>query len=103
GEYRRALGPARDHKTLAEDKIFEPALLRHHAMLGGIEVGHGWFLRIWDGWRDTGIAAIELRQLVQFDCRDPAPFYFAWGCFRDFGSGPCGVGRCSGHPGRLRL
>jgi hypothetical protein len=23
--------------------------------------------------------------------RAEAPFYFAWGCFRDFVSGPCGV------------
>ena len=44
-EYRRRHGAARDHKALAEHKILEPALLRHHAMLCGIELGHGWFLR----------------------------------------------------------
>ena len=43
-----------------------------------------------DGWRDTDSSAVRLRQLVQFDwfssfSRDP--FYFAWGCFRDFVSG----------------
>jgi hypothetical protein len=42
GEYRRGLGPARDHEALAKREIFEPALCGHHAMLGGIEVGHGW-------------------------------------------------------------
>src|SRR4051794_33501895 len=41
GEYRRGLGPARDHEALAEHEIFEPALFADHAMLGGIEVGHG--------------------------------------------------------------
>jgi hypothetical protein len=34
------LGPARDHEAFAEHEILEPALLRHHAMRGGIEVGH---------------------------------------------------------------
>ena len=28
-------------KSLAEHEIFEPALFRHHTMLGGVEVGHG--------------------------------------------------------------
>src|SRR5215210_5365679 len=45
-EHRRGLGPARDHEALAEHEILEPALLAHHAMLGGVEVGHvgscGW-------------------------------------------------------------
>jgi hypothetical protein len=39
-EHCRGLGPAWDHKAFAEHEIFEPALLRHHAMRGGIEVGH---------------------------------------------------------------
>src|SRR5947208_6964141 len=43
GEYCRGLGPARNHKALAEHKILEPALLGHHAMLCGIELGHGGF------------------------------------------------------------
>jgi hypothetical protein len=43
GENGRRHGAAGNHKTLAEYKILEPALLRHHAMLGGIELGHGWF------------------------------------------------------------
>src|SRR6266850_6160345 len=25
------------------------------------------------------------------ECCEPSPFYFAWGCFSDFVSGPCGV------------
>jgi hypothetical protein len=41
GEHRRGLRTARDHKALAEGKIFEPALRLHHAMPGGIEVDHG--------------------------------------------------------------
>jgi hypothetical protein len=44
GEYRRGLGPARDHETLAKDEILEPALFAYHAMPGGIEVGHVGFL-----------------------------------------------------------
>src|SRR5882757_9390328 len=39
-EHRRGLGPARDHEALAQRKILEPALVRHHAMLGGVELGH---------------------------------------------------------------
>src|SRR3954463_2093002 len=44
GEYRRCLGPARDPEAFAEHEIIEPALLAHHAMLGGVEVGHVGFL-----------------------------------------------------------
>jgi len=40
GEYSARHGSARDHKTLAEHKVLEPALLRHLAMLGGIELCH---------------------------------------------------------------
>lgn len=40
GEYRRGLGPARQHETFTEDEILEPALRRDHAMLGRIEVAH---------------------------------------------------------------
>src|SRR6202012_579560 len=40
-EHRRGLGAARDHEALAELEILEPALLRHHAMLVRIELGHG--------------------------------------------------------------
>jgi hypothetical protein len=39
-EHRRGHGPARDHETLAEHKILEPALRLHHAVGGGIEVFH---------------------------------------------------------------
>jgi hypothetical protein len=39
-EYRRCHGAAGNDKTFAEDEILEPALLRHHAMCGGIEFGH---------------------------------------------------------------
>ena len=42
-EYRRRLGPARDHEALAEHEILEPALFAHHAMGGGVEVGHETF------------------------------------------------------------
>jgi len=37
-EDRRALGTARDHESFAEHEVLEPALLWHHAMLGGIEL-----------------------------------------------------------------
>src|SRR5664279_6000970 len=43
-EYRRCHGAAGNDEALAEHKILEPALLRHHAMLGGIELGHSGFL-----------------------------------------------------------
>jgi len=44
----------------------------------------GYFQRTADLDRNMRMANQErLRQL--------APFYFAWGCFRDFVSGPCGV------------
>src|SRR5450631_2148090 len=43
GEHGRRHGSARNDKTLAQRKILEPALLRHHAMQGGVEVGHGGF------------------------------------------------------------
>jgi hypothetical protein len=39
-EDRRRHGAARKDKALAEREILEPALLRHHAMRGGIEIGH---------------------------------------------------------------
>ena len=50
----------------------------------GIEIGHGWFLRIWDGWRDTGSAAIKLRQLVQYDCRLLGLILLCMGLFSRF-------------------
>jgi hypothetical protein len=43
GEHGRCHGAAGNDKPLAQRKILEPALLRHHAMQGGIEVGHGGF------------------------------------------------------------
>src|SRR6266705_1426198 len=33
---------------------------------------------------------------AQHQCREPGPFYFAWGCFRDFVSRPCAVHRRRG-------
>ena len=57
GEDRRGLGAARQHEALAEHEILEPALLGHHAVRGGIELGHGVFL---------GVSLAVLRQLVQF-------------------------------------
>jgi hypothetical protein len=39
-EYRRGHGAAGNDKTLAEHEILKPALLRHHAVPGGIELGH---------------------------------------------------------------
>ena len=39
-EYRRRHGAAGNDKALAEREILEPALLCHHAMFGGIEIGH---------------------------------------------------------------
>ena len=41
GENRRRHGAAGNDEALAESEILEPALLRHHAMLRGIELGHG--------------------------------------------------------------
>jgi hypothetical protein len=40
-EDRRCLRAARQDKTLAEHEILKPALRLHHAVRGGIEVGHG--------------------------------------------------------------
>ena len=39
-EHGRRHGAARNDKALAKRKILEPALFAHHAMLGGIELGH---------------------------------------------------------------
>ena len=67
GEYRRGLGPARDHEALAEHKILEPALLAHHAVLCGVEVGHGGSSRL--GLLDDDLPVSQgrvLRQSVQF-------------------------------------
>jgi len=49
GEHRRSLGPARDHETLAEHEILEPALRGYHAMLGGVELGHAAFPALFSG------------------------------------------------------
>src|SRR5882724_8947879 len=48
GEYRRGLGPARDHEAFAEHEILEPALLADHTVLCGVELGHGGFLWVRD-------------------------------------------------------
>src|ERR1700678_1926043 len=42
-EYRRRHGAAGNHKALAEHEVFKPALFRHHAMPGGVELGHDYF------------------------------------------------------------
>ena len=39
-EHRFGHGPARQHEAFREPKVFEPALPRHHAMLGGVKTGH---------------------------------------------------------------
>jgi hypothetical protein len=41
GEHRRRHGAAGNDKTLAKHEILEPALFAHHAVLRGIELGHG--------------------------------------------------------------
>jgi hypothetical protein len=56
-------------------------------MLCGVELGHGGFPAVSFLREHTGIAAPGLRQLAQFEWFSRAPFFFAWGCFRDFGSG----------------
>jgi hypothetical protein len=40
GEHRRRLGAAGNDKALTEHKILEPALFWHHAVPGGVELGH---------------------------------------------------------------
>src|ERR1700731_2018446 len=54
GEHRRRHGAARNHKALAEGKILEPALLRHHAMACRIELGHGWWFP-----RDISLSSVS--------------------------------------------
>src|SRR5262245_28882733 len=64
-EDRRGLGAAGQHEALANDKILEPALLRHHAMRGGIEFGHGGsFMVVDDPYRTGSIAAIGSAEFV---------------------------------------
>jgi hypothetical protein len=46
------------------------------------------------GWPEAGagldgvIGSPQRRQRKRPECCEPAPSYFAWGCFRYFGSGP---------------
>src|SRR5215470_12399689 len=50
-EDRRGLGAARQHEALADHEILEPALLGHHAVRCGIELGHGVSC---DNWFNSG-------------------------------------------------
>src|SRR5216683_2873236 len=68
GEDGRRHGAAGNDKALAQRKILEPALLRHHAMQCGIELGHGWFPAT---LRFMRIAEVLLRQSIPPDSSCP--------------------------------